>query len=276
MSQTEIPLPSDRFLLFDLDKTLIDPSYNVTDDAIVGEISRVQSLGWRLGLSSDTPLESLESWRKRFGMNGPIIAEKGSIVWLPDGTEITLSGAESFFGGLKQSLTKKLVDERIPFFYGDATRFIRDNPFLGGMVNNRLALIQAYRRCSMNFYGRKINDDGSLEIDNNLTQDLIGITKNLIDGSPFDLGEDYNPEYGIYILSPKEVNKRLGTTILMESLGLTQIGVVGDSASDIVGSDISIHYAVGNAREEFKKVADYIADDEYTRGVSEFLRRIKN
>jgi hypothetical protein len=63
--KSEIPLPSNKLFLIDLDKTLIDASYHATDDRLVPEVQRVQSLGWSLGLSSDTPLDALKIWRKK-------------------------------------------------------------------------------------------------------------------------------------------------------------------------------------------------------------------
>ena len=69
LTTNEVPLPTDKLILIDLDKTLIDPQYQITDESVIGEIERVQSLGWNLGLSSDTALEPLKIWRKRFHLN---------------------------------------------------------------------------------------------------------------------------------------------------------------------------------------------------------------
>jgi len=54
----EILLPKDKFLLIDLDGTLINKAYEITDPDIEKEIGRVQSLGWtiiiHLGSVTDT------------------------------------------------------------------------------------------------------------------------------------------------------------------------------------------------------------------------------
>jgi hypothetical protein len=76
---------SKRLALFDLDGTLINESYQVTDDGIYQAIQQAQDAGWRVGLSSDTPYEPLAAWRDKFGMNGPIIAENGAVVELTSG-----------------------------------------------------------------------------------------------------------------------------------------------------------------------------------------------
>jgi len=276
LTTNEVPLPTDKLILIDLDKTLIDPQYQITDESVIGEIERVQSLGWNLGLSSDTALEPLKIWRKRFHLNGPLIAEKGSVVWLPDGRESAKADYEIFFTSLRSNLMKKLSEERIPFVFGDVTQFLRNHPQLPGMVDQRLVLIQAYRRYSMNFYGRALDVQGNLIIDNDLTQQIIDKLQGLIKAQPFEIEEDYNPEYGIFILAPRSVNKREGTLKMLELLGLEKVGIIGDSESDLIGEDIAVHYAVGNARPELKRQAVYVSSSEYTRGVKEILSRIKS
>lgn len=277
LTSSEIPLPNSKLLLLDLDKTLIDAKYQIVDERIFSEIQRVQSLGWQLGLSSDTALEPLLGWRKRFGMNGPTIAEKGSVVCLPYGTEFTMREAQNFFLTLRNKFSDHLIENKIPFLFGDVTQFIRNKPILNEMADNRLVLLQAYRRCSLSFYGRSIDENGALQIDNGLTKSMVLQTQRLFGGSaPFELEEDFNPDYGIYILAPKSTNKRMGTASLIKSFGVDRVGMIGDSGSDILGKDIAFHYAVGNAKDELKKVADYTATSEYTSGVVEILSKIKS
>lgn len=276
-TNSEIPLPTSKLILIDLDKTLlVGGSYEINDDRIYAEITRVQSLGWQIGLSSDTALEPLLVWKKIFGMNGPTIAEKGAVIQLTEGREFGMQEALSFFSELKNNFSKYLIDNKIPYLFGDVTQFLRNKPVLKDMVEQRLVLLQAYRRSSLNFYGRVIDDNGILQIDNNLTSTLVDITRKFVGGQPpFEMNEDFNPEYGIYILAPKLVNKRFGTLALIKKLGIEKVGMIGDSSSDILGKDISFHYAVGNAQEALKSISDYSAVQEYTHGVVEILSQIK-
>lgn len=270
-----IKTPKSKVLLFDLDNTLINQQYQITDGQVLAEIQRVQDLGWTLGLSSDTPLEPLEVWRNRLGFNGPIIAERGALIKLASGEDVvTVENSETFFQTLKGHIVDELTRRRINFFYGDVTQFIRNNPTLRDMVDKRIVLVQAYRRCSLNFFGRRLNSDDQLEIDNELTASVVDITKAGYTNPPFALAEDFNPDYGIYILSSDGVNKRMGTLALMQHMGIQDVGMVGDSGSDFIGNDIAMHYAVGNAKEVLKSAAVFTAKTPHTQGVTELLRLI--
>lgn len=274
---SEIPLPQDKLLLLDLDKTLIDAKYQITDERIYQEIQRVQSLGWQLGLSSDTPLKPMEKWKRELGMNGPIIAERGALIKLSVGTEIELVPHSSkYFIDLRSCLISGVAKQGIPFYHGDATAFLRSGAKLTGVVDEKLVLINAYRKCSLSFFGRAVNKEGELAIDNGLVELVISSLEREIDQAPFELEQDFNPDYGIFIISPKSVNKRLATQRLMSELQMTKIGMVGDSSTDIVGSDIAMHYAVGNAKDELKAISDYVAQGMYTVGVIEILLGIKS
>lgn len=81
-SQEQIPslIVPDKVAMIDIDGTLINNSYAITDEHIYDAIQDAQKEGWTLGLSSDTPHETMQGWHKEFGMNGPIIAEKGAFV----------------------------------------------------------------------------------------------------------------------------------------------------------------------------------------------------
>ncbi len=53
----------DKVAMIDIDGTLIDKAYAVTDDRIYGAIQDAQNEGWKIGLSSDTPHETMQEWQ---------------------------------------------------------------------------------------------------------------------------------------------------------------------------------------------------------------------
>lgn len=260
--------------MVDLDKTLIDVGYQITDERIHGEISRVQSLGWQIGLHSDTPLETLENWNADFGLNGPIIAERGAIVKIDDDRKIVTHESEQFFSQLRGSLTERMTQQRIPFYQGGSVQLLRTGSRLPNRIDPRLILVNAYRRCSLGIYSRRVGPEGEMTIDNEGLLVMVSAIREMMGNPPFDIAEDINPDYGVYIVSPQAVNKRNGALALMKELGLSEIGMIGDSTTDILGNDIAVHYAVGNARDEFKAIAKHTARGNYTTGVVDILQRI--
>lgn len=267
-------LPNSKTLLLDVDNTLVNNKYLLTDNSISGELKRVQSKGWLIGLSSDSPLATLLILKNKLGLNGPIIAERGAIVGLPNNEEIMLTEVEQYFTNVRSKILDNLSDNRVPFYFGDATKIIRDNITFPNEVDNRLVLAQSQRKCGICMYGRTIGEDGLLNIDNKLTLSLVKKIREFTLDPPFELNEDFNEDYGIYILSPKAVNKRVGTICLMNRLGIDKIGMVGDSTSDIIGKDIAFQYSVGNGKPEYKIASDYVATNTYTAGVIEILKLI--
>ncbi len=275
MNVSVFPIPQSRVLLFDLDKTILDTNYQLTDTRFLDEVKRLTQSGWSLGLSSDSPLESLQNWRTLFDMSGPIIAERGSVVWVPGQGIISVCKHSGVFTRLRQGFIEYLLQNRRPFYYGDVTQVIRNKTSFPGLIEKQLVFVQAYRRCSFNFYCRRISAAGSLEIDNDLTQELHAVAMNLLGQVEFQIMEDFNPEYGILILSPMAVTKRAGTLSLMEILQIPDVGMVGDSANDILGNDITTQYAVGNSTEELTAVADYQSKMPFTEGVVDILSQIR-
>ena len=60
----------------------------------------------------------------------------------------------------------------------------------------------------------------------------------------------------------------------MQELGLEQICMVGNSMSDYLGDDVALHYAVGNASNEFKDKAVCIAENDIAGGAIEILTKL--
>jgi hydroxymethylpyrimidine pyrophosphatase-like HAD family hydrolase len=124
----------------------------------------------------------------------------------------------------------------------------------------------------MSFYFRTATEDG-LAKDEGLTNRLVDEIQQFYPDFP-DLDQDKNHDYGILIVNRKILTKRIGTQALIAQMGVTQIAMVGNSHADYVGSDIAVHYAVGDAHQEFQDIADYTAAAPLTRGSVEILRKL--
>lgn len=269
---SEIPLPINKVLYIDLDGTLIDGKYNTTNEGIVDSVDALQKRGWIIGLSSDTPLDSLRLWRQRFGMNGHIIAERGSIIEINGEVFDSKADINLFQSSLSNMRTVfRDLDYRI--WTGDTVEFLRTGQRFGD-PGETVILINAHRTQSIALYVREVEKNGALRMNTKITNRAVNAVRHCflqID----DLNEDLNHDYGILILSRKSVVKRLGTINAMRNQSLIQVGMIGNSMTDFIGSDIARHYAVGNATDEFKQKADFVAREPLTSGVVEILRKLQ-
>ncbi|HAU98636.1 MAG: Haloacid dehalogenase domain protein hydrolase type 3 [Microgenomates group bacterium GW2011_GWF2_45_18] len=270
---SEIPLPTNKVLYIDLDGTLIDGKYQVTSDEIVKSVGSLQNKGWIIGLSSDTPLEPLRVWKDRFGMNGHIIAERGSIIDI-DGEVFDSRADVELFQASLTAMRSIFSDAGYRIWSGDTVEFLRTGRTVGN-PGETIILINAHRTQSIALYVRRVDESGTLAMDINLTNRAINAARQYFPKID-DLNEDLNHDYGILILSRKSVVKRLGTINAMRNQNLIQVGMIGNSMTDYVGSDIARHYAVGNASDEFKQKADFIAREPLTNGVVEILRKLQS
>src|SRR5689334_10074037 len=144
------PLPINKLALNDIDGTLINQDYLVTDSRINEYISHVQSAGWVLGLSSDTPLEAMETWKSRFGLNGPLVAEKGAMV-----KDATLSIVDdvslNHFSEAKILIEDYLLNQQHILWKGNPVEAIRDNIQIGS-PGEIVVLLNTLRQCSLSIF----------------------------------------------------------------------------------------------------------------------------
>jgi hydroxymethylpyrimidine pyrophosphatase-like HAD family hydrolase len=270
-SVVEAPIPSNKLALIDLDGTLIDASYQLTDPNITEAIHDSQELGWQLGLSSDSGLESLINFQQELGMNGPIIAERGAIVKIGD--NVIFDGSDALkFRSAQEQMVKQAMTEGVVIWNGDAPGAIRKKERIG-LPGQKIMLINALRRESIGLYLREVNPEGALTINNDLTDQVVYSMRESFPDFD-DLIEDLNHDYGSLILSRGSMAKRVGTQVLMEKQNLHQIGMIGNAITDFIGEDIALHYAVGNSTDEFKSRSVFVASQSYTSGVIEIFDRL--
>ncbi len=265
------PIPDSRIALFDLDGTLIGGKYEVTDDKIYPAIQQAQETGWQMGLSSDTPFEALTLWRRRLGMNGPIIAEKGAVTVANH--ELYFNRAEaSIFTRSRIQICERWEDMGARMWYGNPVEALR-NGQVSGNPGEIIALVNILRRNSIGFHIRQVQEDGSLAISPAL---LDGFAKA---AEPFypafdDLHIDLNHDYGLLILSREATTKRSGTERLASVLQVGKFAMVGNSIADFLGRDLAFHYAVGDSTDEYKESADYISPYPVTSGAVDIIEKM--
>jgi hydroxymethylpyrimidine pyrophosphatase-like HAD family hydrolase len=268
-------IPLNKLVLLDLDATLIDKNYNFTWplQQLRRVVESMENAGWKIGLNSDTPLQVLVNWENEIGLNGPVVAEKGQLLMIDGKTIVKDRDIPIEFEKMFKTAQTLLEAEGITVWSGgDPVARIRNGELIGGR-GETVVMLNPLRKCSLGLFVR-INDGTHFrfpEFDE--YNKILEVIKPVLNWQTIGTHNDLNAGDGVIIIAPKGGSKRDGTKLLMQELGLKQIGMIGNSMSDYLGEDIALHYAVGNAGNEFKDKAIYVAENNITGGVIEILTK---
>lgn len=265
------PLPDDKVALFDIDGTLIDSTYNVTDERIYASIQEAQEQGWVIGLSSDTPYEAMTLWRTRFGANGPLVAERGALVEHEHDVAYDIHEVNAF-SKAREQLHQYFSDNGAIVWEGNPVEAIKHNMQIG-KPGDLVILMNNLRRSSLGYFIRIVNEENQLVIDADVTESVVTSARFCYPDFE-DIDEDLNLEYGLVIASRESNTKRAGSERLRSALQLARFAMVGNSIADYIGGDLAVHYAVGDATLDFKQKADYVAKAPLTAGAVEILGKL--
>lgn len=265
------PRPDNKIILIDLDKTIIDKNYQITDESLLPVLQKAQEEGWVIGLSSDTPLAALKIWAKRLGVSGPILAERGAVIYDQGKETFTRSVAHDFY--LSRVRCTQLIQQHpeIQIQTGNPVEFLRKDPQVE--PNQKWFFLNTFRQVSLSFHTRVSDAQGNLVINPAFHRQIAKLLRKLYPQYP-DLDVEENDEYGIVLVSRLSNNKRNGTQELMKQNEWQKIAMIGDSMGDYVGKDLVIQYAVGNAKPDYIAHSDYIAEAEYSTGVKEIIEKL--
>lgn len=264
------PVPNDKLALIDIDGTLLDGRYQLTDEQIYKTVQETQEKGWLLGLSSDSSYESMSLWRTRLDLNGPLVAERGAVGEASGGVVYERAVGELFHGSRLLISDYFSSNGYLVQFCNPVEVLSHVNEKYPAEPGSRVILINDSRLCSLNFFVRIVDEQGKLIMKEAETEKAVTAIRQFYPELE-DLAEDLNHDYGLLIISRAGDNKRSGTQALMEDLCIDKIAMIGNSSSDYLGADLALHYAVSNSTDQFKEQADYVAGRAFTAGVVEIL-----
>jgi hypothetical protein len=260
-----------KLILFDWDNTIATGTGQIDDIRLKPTIQSKIREGWFVGLNSDTPMRRLQSWWKLLEMNGPIIAEKGAVVWWPDNKEIVVSQTEGFFNTLRNQILLSLAQQiGISVFIGDSTNFIRS---LGRLAVNDsiLVAIDAYRTCSIGLFVRRFNN-GLPYNDISAAIQVHDLLRSIVPYNPLTSPLHLNSEHCFISMNSLDTDKTKGTQFLLNRWGEdAEVIMVGDSPADYLSLPQVTHFAVGNAQTTLKEKAVRTATKNYSAGCVELL-----
>lgn len=266
-----------NLVLMDLDETLISESCQLTvpDKEITAAIQGLIQQDWLIGLNSDTPLVPLKHWWfDRLNMNGPIIAELGAVVRLPDGQEIVLSSTGPVFAEAKKQVIASLSsDSDITVLIGDATEFVYTTKEFHSCAPVLVAL-NNFRQCSLSFFVRRIEEESRLLQDWEFLHSVVDRVKYCLPQSQtfkWHFGETYCN----FIINDGDCDKTKATKAILARKHFNRVVMLGNEEMDFI-KDLRVEtMAVANASDGLKERASYVAQESYTKGVIEILNHLQ-
>lgn len=266
-----------KLLLVDLDNTLIDRSYRLTDAQIEDAIKKIQHHGFDVVLCSDSAIEYLLEWQSKLGISpSPVIGEKGAVVFFPSiGVSVIDQSLSKRFRQLRSEVLERLsIGRENIVVCGNVNEIVsREQGWQLPMETQFAFLVNAYRRSSFSMYARRIDQGGKLTIDSKLVvrawRSIEPIANKLF--ADEELVLDCNDDYGVIILHGKRTSKTTTVKRLLREISYTQCFMIGDSVADLILDKRVATLAVGNASQKLKKNAKKVAERDLTSGVVELI-----
>lgn len=271
-----------KLFAFDIDGTLLDNNSKITAESREA-IRKLDDAGIKVVFASGRLFPSIREHQDSFGIEGPIVGTNGSLISL-DGKEIY----KKYYieNDLLSGLYKFCLDNKLEFhFYDDENYY-----------TNRLNLNRIKHLKIENDYGMNYQVD--LIIKKDPVSYLFSQGKNAIKFQVSGIDEKEMPREKIIELLDKEFGDVLyitasGDSILeignknatkwtsleeiCEVLGINnnEVAAIGDAYNDIpMVEGAGLGFAMGNAKEKLKNVADIIVANNESGGVLEAVNYV--
>lgn len=265
-------------VLCDLDRTLLDVDQRPTDGGVREIITELAVRGITVGLASDSSYMKLDRWRQAFGIQGPIIGERGAFLQRSPSLPIEVLGPwaeyfqdfhEAYCAYVRRSLrTHRLVTS---FSSTEGATLISHTG-----VDTPALFLNADRKCSFAVTTR-MQTKGGLVLDVPLWREIDKKMRGFVErgrAAPFPTYWDANPDYGSIIIGAADAVKTLGVRTLLAAQSFDRVIMVGDSTHDRLDIDGVEHWAVANASEKYKAICRRVANRPLTGGVLELLQAL--
>lgn len=271
-----------KLFAFDIDGTLLDNNSKVTDESREA-LKKLDDAGIKVVLASGRVFPSIKYNQKLLGIPGPIVATNGSLISL-DGREIY----KSYY--IEDDLLKKLyefcLEYKMDFHFYD-----EDNYYTNRLNLDRIKHLKIDNDFGMNYQVDLIikNDPVSYLINQGkkaIKFQISGIDEKeiskekIIDLLDKDFGKDlYITASGDSLLEIGNKNATKWTSIeeICDKLGIytNEVAAIGDAYNDIpMVKGAGLGFAMGNAKDKLKEVADVIVADNESGGALEAVNYV--
>ncbi len=276
-----------KVIVFDIDGTLIDLNYKITQDVnlIKKSIKEAQDQGHIVSLSSGTPLPSIKKWADLFGIEGMSFCEKGAFVFQDNEIKFINKELDNLiFQKVKHKIIDYLIDSSM-VQSGEMQLIIGDvNKNANGLLTNiieldngikSVVLINGMRMASLSMFVFSRDTNGMWVKDYTLMQDMIDLAAQFF-SKDFSLEIDFNKEVGIIIWEHKNVSKKNTLHYIKEKYPDATVYMVGNSLPDYLDDPSVIQCGVANSDSDYKDKCSIVSDSNFTEGSLEILQKIIN
>ena len=266
-----------KLFAFDIDGTLLDSNSKINLNSKIA-LSKLNDAGIKVVLASGRVFSSVRYNQKPLGVEGPIVATNGSLISL-DGKDIH----NGYY--LEESLLKALYDFCIRYKL-DFHIYDDENYYTNRVNLNKIKHLEIDNDYGMNYQVNLIYKDNPISylLDNKkkaLKFQISGLDEK--DISRDEIIKLLNDEFSenLYITSSgfsqieignKNATKWSSIEEICKILGIynNEVAAIGDANNDIpMVKGAKIGFAMGNAKDELKKVADVVVGDNDSDGILE-------
>jgi len=228
--------------------------------------------GMLFGLNSNRSFQDIKKIYKKFRLNGPVILENGvyfkknieskKIFLIKNPLRLKRFSAQI----IKEFIKKHGID--CEFFFGDTVKFIKSKKV---KIAPLAILVNGFRDYTGSVhiyqYGKR---------DLIIAKKLSNFLKNYFKKHKFNLAVECTKSFGNVIFYPKKIDKRKALQKIKKYYNDYDFVMIGDDLADVmVRNEVKYFFAVGNAQEQVKAKADFVAKQTYTKGVIEILNYLK-
>ena len=271
-----------KLFAFDIDGTLLDNNSKVTDESREA-LKKLDDAGIKVVLASGRVFPSIKYNQKLLGITGPIVATNGSLISF-DGREIY----KSYYieDDLLKNLYEFCLEYKMDFHFYD-----EENYYTNRLNLARIKHLKIDNDFGMNYQVDLIikNDPVSYLINQGkkaIKFQISGIDEKeiskdkIIDLLEKNFGEDlYITASGDSLLEIGNKNATKWTSIeeICDKLGIytNEVAAIGDAYNDIpMVKGAGLGFAMGNAKDKLKEVADVIVADNESGGALEAVNYV--
>jgi len=260
-----------KIILCDQDGVLLAKDYSCNHDfAGLKELLRENNA--ILVPHSDTPVlrlrRNLESATGVKITN--LIAERGAIIIAKNQEVFRLRFPEEAIKAYRRELFA-LAEKFTKFIYsGDSVTWVKKGKLFA--KNENVIIFDSYRQSSLGYYARRTSPEGLARIDNDFYHEFTAEAKKIPLPPFFDV-EDYNPDYGIAILSSSQASKTNGFLKYLDLLDEEncEYYMIGDYLTDIIEHPRMTLLAVNNCVEELRNKASFVSQSPLAKGMMECI-----